>query len=393
MSTQPTSTVIRIVNPSLDDHNSTFLTGDASAAATTITTLDNTGFTLTGSSDYYILLMNYGEEKSEIRLVDASDAATDIDSFKIDALSFDHSASEPVTFIPYNQVQIFGATTSGGTKNLITTIDIDVSQQFTSYTYEGTTYSYFYAAYYNSNDDEISAYTEEITSSSFTRNSAKRIIKAATRKAFTSIDESQDSELNWDSALDILNDGIEEVLARKRKWSFYHTIRSGLDTTTASQEYITKPSDISRLQFIIINNIKLSWISQLDYDRYTKSGTVVISGSPSFYTEKNNQYYLYPTPDTSYDVIFEYWKKPSEITSLTSTVDSALTVPLIYYCASQFANIRGNDKRGDKMDKKFMEALENVAIEYTGPWQEGDAEYVEFTNTANMEDEYNSYFL
>jgi len=389
MSTQQSITKIRVANPSLQHNNRTYLTADLDAAATVAYVLNAKGeqFLTTGAVDYYILVGDYGEEKSEIRLVDASDASTADTSFKTDAFVFSHSASDPVTYTAYNQIQIFGMTASGGTKTLIDTLDVDTSQQYTEYTYDGTTYSYFATVYYNSDLDEISAYSDEITSTTYGRTSARKIIESAARKALTSIDESPTSKLNWNIAMDVVNDGLDEIMTRKNKWQFLHTIDSTSTDTVASTAYVSIPTGVALLEYIIVNNYKLDWMSRRSYDAYTHAGTVNSVGSPYRYTIKNNKYYLYPTPGTAWDVIFEYYAYPTAITSLEGTVNREFITALIYYCAAQFAFVRGNDKRGDKMFTLFTSQLEQLVVEFSGPNQIGDSETAERVDTTNYDDD------
>ena len=380
---QPNVNRIKIANPSLEDEVRTYRTSDVAAAETTHPVISTTGFVISGANDYYILSGDYGQEKTEILLVDASDPATDSDSFKTGACKYSHSTSEPITLMRYNQIRIYGGTTSGFTPSLgtpIATIDIDPTQQFTEYVYEGSTYSYFVTTYYNSNDDEESGYSEEIYSGSFTRRSAKRIIESGLIKAMTQIDESPSGKLNWDNCLEILQDGIDEILARKRTWPFLRKRDSTTFTTTANQQYITKPTDLGYLEFIIINNQELQYMNRVDYNAYTASGVTATTGSPLYYTAKNDQYFLIPTPDQEYTIIYEYYKVPATITDLSTEVDLAFVPVLIYYCASQFSYIRGNDRRGDKMYKMFEKLLEQQVIEYSGPEQTGQAEEIDRTS-------------
>lgn len=380
MATQQNLNIIKITNPPIEDEVRTYLTSDVAAAATTLSTLDNTGFVLTGSNDYYILVGEYGFQKPEFLLVDASDAGTADTGFKTSACKYSHSSSDPVTFIRYNQINVYGAATSGGTKTLIEAIDIDPSEQFTTYSYDGTTYSYFYTTYYNVNDDEESAYSDEITSSSYTRKSIKRIIEAGLRKALTQLDRTQDSALNWQVAVEIVQDGIDEILTRKRTWPFLRTLKTDT-TTTKDQTYIDKPADLSKLEFIIVNNQQLQLISRIDYNAYVYDNSLTTSGYPTTFMEKNNKYYIFPTPNNTYSIQYEYYKIPAVITTdLSTEIDFAFVPILIHYCAAHFAWIRGNDKRGDKMYKLFQDKLEEQVIEYTGPEQTGQAEYVERTS-------------
>lgn len=396
MSTQPQFNRIQVANPPLEDNNRTYLTSDVIATGTSLPVLSTAGeqFKISGTDDYYVIVGHYGEERTEISLVDASDAGTDADSFTVGALSFPHSVSDPVTYIPYNQVKIYGATTSGGTKTLLATIDIDTSEQYTDYVYEGDTYSYFYTAYCNSatTTDKISAYSDEITTSTFSHNSLKRIVKSGLRKALTKIDENPDGVITWDNAIEVVQDGIDEIITRKRKWSFLHKVDSSL-STTAEQAYLAIPDDVLQIDFVTVDDLRLKWLSKYDFEKYNYGGSTTTSGTPQYFTIRNNQIFFYPTPSQEFDVVLEYHKNPAVLDSLTDTIDQPFVVMLIYYCAGTFAYLRGNDKRGELMMSKFYTLLEQQVEEYTGPLQSGQAEYVEFTSYENDADSEQSPYI
>ena len=378
--TQPQRNQIKVANPSIEDNVRSYLTADTIATATTFYVLNSAGFT---GTNFYVMIGEYGDEKAEIKLVSSFTGNT----FTIAALTNSHSASDPVTFIEYNQMKYYGMATAvepAVTDTALDTLDIDCSQLYTEYTYEGTTYSYFCTAYYNENDTTISAFSEIVENDSFTRKSVKRIIESGLRKAMTKIDDSTNGDLNWDTALETLQDGIDEILARKRKWSFLRKSDATSTDTVSGTAYIAKPSDLSFLEYLIVNNTKLDLYSQNDYLVRAYPGSTVSTGSPTHYTEKNNKYYLYPTPAGAYDVIYEYYKVPAVIEDLSTEVDNVFVPILIYYCASQFAFVRGNDKRGDKMYTMFDKLLEQQVIEFSGP-ESSDAPYVEKTSFIDNE--------
>ncbi|MFA5071882.1 MAG: hypothetical protein WC511_06010 [Candidatus Pacearchaeota archaeon] len=381
--TQAQNNRIKIANPPIDSEPRTYLTADCAIGATTISTLDNNGFVITGTSDYYIIIGEYGSEKSEIVLVDANGGGTSAVGFTVSATKYAHEASDPVTLIRFNQILFYGKTSSGGTRTLIATKDVDCSQLFTQYTYQGQDYSFFDSAFYNSTDDKISVYSDEINATSYTRQSIKRIIESGLRKALTELDDDPNSQLNWDIAIETVQDGIDEIIAKKRRWPFLRTISTSI-STVASQNYIEKPTDLLLLEYIKVDGIKINTISRNDYNNYTASGAVVPTGKPTGYVFKNNKIYLYPTPDSIYTVTYEYYKIIAEITSdLSTEIDFPFVPVLIYYTAAQFAYIRGNDKRGDKMYSMFLKLLDDQIIEYSGPEQTGDAESVDRTSYIN----------
>lgn len=378
--TQTKQNRIVIANPPLDNEPRTYLTADCAIGAVLLNTLDNNGFVITGVADWYAIIGEYGAERSEIVLVDANGAGTSAISFTISATKYFHEASDPVTFIRFNQICFYGKTVSGGTRNLLVSKDVDCSQIFTEYTYQGDTYNAFDSAYYNVTLDLLSVYSDEITNSSFSRLSIKRIVESGLRKAMSKLDEGPDSELNWDIAIETVQDGIDEIVAKKRRWPFLRTISSS-NYTIANQQYIDKPSDLLLLEFIKINGRKIDPLSQTDYNNFTAIGTTVPIGQPASYTIKNNKFYLYPTPDAIYPITFDYYKIIAEITSdLSTEIDFPFVPVLIYYAAAQFAYIRGNDKRGDKMYSMFLKLLDDQIVEYSGPEQMGDAEYIEQTS-------------
>ena len=379
MSTQPSYNKLKIVNPSLEGNQITYLTQDLAIGATSLSILSKSGFLKTehrSDTYFFVLIGKYGQEKSEIVKVTADDTVNQ--SLTVSACKYSHSASDAITFIPYDKIRYIGRVSSGSADNTIIEIDIDCTKQSTEYVYEGTSYAAFVVAYYNSSTDEISGYSEEITSTSFTHRSIERIIKSAARKALTKIDESESSVLNWDIALEIAQDGLDEIIARKRKWSFLHTVDSST-STVANVGTIAKPDDLSFLQNIKYDNKKLTYVTQGRFNQYT-DGTQVQSGDPIVYTEKNNQYYIYPVPQAVKIITYEYYKVPAILVNLSTEIDLPFVSALIYYIGSQMAYIRGNDKRGDKLLSSFRLLIEQQVEEFTGPAQDGDAEGIEQTS-------------
>jgi hypothetical protein len=384
--TQPGTNKIKVANPPLENNVRTYLGADVSATGTALTVASTTGFPATTAADYYVIIEDYGDERAEIVLVDAS--AKTSTGLTVSALKYPHSASAPVTYIGYNKIMFYGMETEAGTKNALvaTGVDIDVTEQYTEYTYSATPalYQYFCSAYYNSGSDIISGYSDVIHTETFTRYSAKKVIESATIKAMTRIDDNPDSVLNWDNAIGILQDGIDEILSAKRKWPFLKKIDSST-TTTANVAYVSKPSDMAQPIYIKVNNVTMEWLDPFDYSRYTEEDTVT-TGEPRFFTERENKFYFWPTPDSAYTIIYDYYKNPSTLTSLSTEVDVPFLTPLIYYCAAQFAFARGNDKRGDKMMERFDQLLQQQIVEYSGPKQDGHAEYA--LHTTPLDDEF-----
>lgn len=374
---------LRTANPPLYENNRTYLSGDIAVGVTTVPVLSTMGFTITGTVDYAALIGAYGEEKSEIVTIDANGAGTNTTGFTTTATKYAHEGSTPLTFIPFNQIKIYGMTTSGGTKTLIATIDIDCSQQATEYIYEGDTYLYFVTTYSNSIETKESGYSDEYSASSFGHNSVNRIIKSGLRKAGTNIDENADADLSWDVAMEILQDGIDEIISRKKKWPFLHKIDSTTTSTISGTAYVSIPDDCLIIETIKYDGKKIPWISPRDYNYIMDTTATPESGEPVNYTIKNNKIYLRPVPNSVKSITYEYYYTPADISSLATDIPQPFVAMLTYYCGSMFASIRRNTKVKDDLYKNFGMLLEQQVEEYTGAEQIGDAEYVEFTAYAD----------
>ena len=161
-----------------------------------------------------------------------------------------------------------------------------------------------------------------------------------------------------------------------------------IDTTTndtvVNTPYVAKPTDLSLLEYIIVGDYKLDLFSQNDYLTRIKGGATVTTGAPTHYTEMNNKYYFYPTPNAALNVEYYYYKVPALIEDLSTEIDNVFVPVLIYYCGSSFAEIRGNDKRSDKLYTKFEKLLEQLCVEFSGP-ESADAESVEQTSFISTE--------
>jgi len=372
---------IQIPNPSIDNNPRTYLTGDLASGVTTLNVLSTDGFEDPSgtSDDYGVIIGNYGEEKCEIVIASAKTATT----FTVGATVYSHTSSEPVTFIAWNQIKFYTRDITGGTETDLVTRSIACSSQYTEYIYSGVK-TIFTAAYYNSSTTKYGPFLDEITSSVFGLTSVKSVLLSAARKSKVTIDNNEDSEINWDNAIEIVNDGFDEIMDRKQKWPFLYTISTGTNTT-ASTNYISIPTTCALLLFIKINGNKLDYISPNEYNRLTGDGVVIATGQPSRYTIKDSKYYLYPTPDSTYAIIYEFYAYPTQVTKLSDSIDREFRSALIYYVASQMCYIKGNDKRGDKYYTLFGKALEQKVIQFTGYSQAGDPETIEFLSSSDTD--------
>lgn len=366
---------IKIANPSLDGNQQSSLVLDVAVWGTTLTVTSTVWYDLT--ANIYLLIGNYWDQKSEIVLASAKTDST----FTVWALKYSHSASEPVTYIPYNQIKFYGREVSGWANNLLETVNIDATQQYTSYTYTGAKYSYFVTTYYReAATAEESDESDEISILTFNQYSAKKIIEAWVRRAMAKVDENAESSLSWSALIEELNNWLQEIMIRKKRWRFLHKVDTSISTSPWVQ-FIPNPSDLSINEYILVDWVKIEYITKMRFDQAVSTGTTPIIGKPYWYTIKNWKNYLYPTPDSVYPVTFEYYATPTEITSLTDQVYEELSVILTYYIAAMAAYIRGNEKRWDKMYAMYSKLLEQQVEDMTWYEQVWDAESIEYTSS------------
>ncbi len=367
---------ITISNPDLREYPSTGLSQDVSVGWTTLNVSSTTGFwTISWASTYYYLIIgSYGSEKTEIVLASAKTDST----FTVSACKFSHSASDPVSVIPYNQVKFYGRTVSWGSNTHLITKWIDVTNQETTYEYSGSDYSYFIASFFREDTSEESGASDEITIGTFTPYSAKRIIEAGLRRAMTRADENQNGLLGWSALIDILNDGLLEIMTRKKQWQCLHKTDS-TKTTTADVYYIEKPADLSVMEFLYVDGKKIKYVSKFKYNQLITDSLIINRWKPEGYTIKNDQIHFYPCPDAEYSTSFEYYSVPTIIDSLTQEVKKEFATILTYFISAQAAYIRNNEKRGNLMEAKFNKVLESQVEDVTWYEQVWESSQTELT--------------
>lgn len=176
---------IRIAHPNYTDFLSTQLSDTILAAGTTMSVLDNSGF----SDDDWFVVGDIGDEKTEE--CDVNGAVTRGGSMTVtNTLKFDHELQAPVTKIFERAIKIYGAATDGGAGTLITSIDaittpiadaynIQWNKPYTEYTLisTDTTFAYYYAVF--TDGTTSSSASDYIPATGWTANVVEKIIQNA----------------------------------------------------------------------------------------------------------------------------------------------------------------------------------------------------------------------
>jgi len=229
------SNVVRIAHPYLSGNKTTYLTAELDATGIAITVKDNTDF----ADDDYIILGEVGGQMTEIVKVNA--AVTPGTAMTTTACVFDHPIGEKVTYIRYNQLQLYGSATTGDTSPsaIGSLVGIDVKSNYTEILVDTADIeSYYYVRYYNEDATEYSSYSESASAGGLS-NQARGEIK----NEFLSIYNEKIDDLITDDWLNrSINRWQRELSKRRNQWSVlrYTDI---IETTQDTQAY-SLPSDI-----------------------------------------------------------------------------------------------------------------------------------------------------
>ena len=216
---------------------SSYLTADVAAAGVSLTLANNDGFL----NNDPVLLEGFAQPLAEIKDATATPAAGS--SLAVSAVTFAHGINTPVYRLPFDQIEISGTNTVGGTKTVIATIDINPTAQYTEYNIAGgTTYSYYYTRFYNSfaSSPFFGDYSDEIAATDF----GVRTVGAIRRMAFENLGVSFDGIFTPDWVYDQIFQCEIDVLKAKEVWGEMVELEYELGSITTGMPRIALPATI-----------------------------------------------------------------------------------------------------------------------------------------------------
>ena len=203
--------IIRIQHPSLEGNEKTLLTASATAAATTLTVQNIEGF----SVGQYVVVGTLGSEQTEIIRIHATTSPSGSTITLASGLLFNHAINTPVTYIAFNQVALYSATSQTGSYTIVgSAVALQSDREFTEISHSvGTTSTWYKTRYYNSSTTTWSSYSGTIQGSGYTQKSLKKILE----KANALTDDKDNDTFTETEKVDIVNDGYEQVINRLEK--------------------------------------------------------------------------------------------------------------------------------------------------------------------------------
>lgn len=227
--------LIRVYHPRLLTP-ATYLTASVAATGTTLTVANNDGF----ADNDPVLLEGFGSPPAEIKDITAS--PTYGTSITLTAVTFAHPINTAVYRLPFNQIEVSGTDTTGGTKTVIATVDINPTAPYTEYVVSGTTYLYYYVRFYNSvaGTPYYGAYSDEFAAIDLAINS----VGAIRRMAFQNLGVEFSGIFSPDWVYDQIYQCEADVLKTKEVWGEMVIYDASLGTVTTGMPRIALPSDI-----------------------------------------------------------------------------------------------------------------------------------------------------
>jgi len=220
--------------PDLSSFEKTYLSGDEASGQTALSVLSGSNFT----AGEFIMIGIPGTEQCEIRKIDS---VTDTSITITVATSYSHGQGTLITFIPFDQIEIYSASSSGGSFSLLATVSIraDASETFYAATADANTV-YYKARFKNSGDTTYSDYSDEVAATGFEYNSVWSVKNRALRQLGEKTGGSfTDSDLD-----DWLWEGRREFDKQFKRWSFRTSFDTDIGNCTEGAYSVSVPSTL-----------------------------------------------------------------------------------------------------------------------------------------------------
>jgi hypothetical protein len=204
--------IVKALHPSIDGNIRTNLAIKAVSAQANLTVLNAVDF----SANDYVVIGNPGEELTEIKKI-ASIAGKVITLSAV--LVNTHPQNAKITFIKYNQIKFYKASSLAGSYNLVSTKDIAIDEPHTLYD-DSTALStdYYKIKYYNSDSADISVFSDPINSSGFPRYSLIKIQDAVYAKSGDKKEQYYNREEITVWANEVKDDMVNQIVDSNEKY-------------------------------------------------------------------------------------------------------------------------------------------------------------------------------
>jgi len=354
--------LVKIIHPELGPQ-STRLSASSAAAATSSTVENNTGF----ASNDYVVFGVLGEEKSEIIILTSTTGSITIGHSG--GLTFDHDARTPIAEIPYNQAEVYRATSQNGSYSLIDTVFLTVDEPYTIYSdADGATTDWYKVRYKNSTASSYSDYSDAVQGTGYTDDALRSMVD----EVLEDFGDPLAKEISRKMIRRYLNGGVR-IITRELIKTFPDYRRN---YTTQSLTSGTDAYDLPT-RFLAFIRVDINF----DGSTATAADKVEIfeseeEGHPDTEWSKSDpricfrgdQYVIRPTPDTTGSYAFLwYWDYPATMVDETDEhgLPYGAREPLVAYALYRAWLTKNQDK----------------AVGYRSEYRDIRDEYIDFMAT------------
>lgn len=204
--------IVKALHPDISGNPRTNLTAKAASAQAVIVVQNATDF----NANDMVVIGNPGEELTEIKRISSISGK----SITLSAnLVNTHNQNTRITFIKYDQIKIYKASSIDGTYTLVSTKNLAIDEPHTLYD-DSTALSgdYFKIRYFNSYTSDLSVYSDPIGASGFPRYSLKRMQDSVYTKAGDKKEQYFDRDEITDWVNELKDDMVNRIVDSNEKY-------------------------------------------------------------------------------------------------------------------------------------------------------------------------------
>ena len=220
--------------PDISSFERTYLSGDEAAAQTILSVLSSANF----AAGEFIVIGTPGAEQTEIRKI--SSVATGTITVTA-AITFDHNQGTAITFIPFDQIEVYSASSSGGSFSLLSAVSIraDALETYYPRTSDASTI-YYKSRFKNSGDTTYSDYSDEVAATGYAYNTVWAVKNRALMQRGDKIEGSITDEFLNES----LWEGRRDIDNQLKRWSWRTAFNSDIGNLVEGQYSVSVPSTL-----------------------------------------------------------------------------------------------------------------------------------------------------
>ena len=314
-------------HPDVEQNQQTNLSQQANTGESTLTVLNTKGIT----TNQLLLVGSFGSENAEIVKTHATTAPTDTVVTLAAALKFNHSTDTIITVLDYDQIEIYRATSKGGSYSLVTTVDIMVDEDGTTYKdSNASTTDYYKIRYKNSINSSFSGYSVEIPATGLKEDTLAGTVETVYRL----FSKHSKKVLDKSDIVQWLNEGYETLIVRIADLDIDYNVKYGTDGNGAIISFIANqrayplPADFikPRRLFFSYNGVKYYPADPMD-SSFDHPDNVYLKTKPKYYLEGKKIVPLPKPLESSGGILPRYYAMPARM----ENDDDAPDLPTGYY--------------------------------------------------------------